>query len=107
MMRLPSQLAAFPIGEAIRQAARIPMLSVTNGVARRSILVSLLIALPASEAMIATAYTAKGPPAPPRAFVAKPTGARVSRTIIGALSAAPMPTAIAGPAITCASDPIE
>ena len=83
------------------------MLNVTNGVARRSILVSLLIALPASDAMIATAYTAKGPPAPPRAFVAKPTGARVSRTIIGAFKAAPMPTAIAGPAITCASDPIE
>ena len=97
MMALPTALAAVPMGAAIRAAAPMPQRMVTMGVTRMSIFVSLLTALPISEAMMATNSTARGPPAPPMALVAKPTGIRENSTIGGAFSARPMATAMPGP----------
>ena len=51
-------------------AAPMPTSVVTMGVTRMSILVSLLMALPHSAAIMATNKTAMGPPAPPRALQA-------------------------------------
>ena len=99
MMALPTALAAVPMGAAIRAAAPIPQRMVTMGVTRMSIFVSLLTALPISEVMMATNSTAKGPPAPPMAMVAKPTGIRENSTMGGAFRACPMATAIPGPTI--------
>ena len=76
------------------------------GVTRMSTFVSLLTALPNSAATTAVTSTASGPPAPPMAFVAKPTGTREKSTIAGACSAWPMATAIAGPTISDAQPPI-
>ena len=97
MMALPTALAAVPMGAATRAAAPMPQRMVTMGVTKMSILVSLLTALPISEAMMATNSTASGPPAPPIALVAKPTGIRENSTMGGAFSARPMATAMAGP----------
>ena len=60
---------------------------VTMGVTRISIFVSFETALPNSAATTATKYTLSGPPAPPSAFVAKPTGMSENSTIAGACSA--------------------
>ncbi len=87
MTILPKAEAALPTGAAIRAAAPIPIKIVTIGVTRMSTLVSLLTALPNSEAMIATKNTAKGPPAPPMALVAKPTGTNENSTMAGHWSA--------------------
>lgn len=68
-------------------------------------MVSLETAFPNSDASIATKKTASGPPAPPSAFAAKPTGIRENNTIGGQRSAYPMAQAMAGPLIADASAP--
>ena len=70
-----------------------------------SIFVSFDISFPASAAIIATKYTASGPPAPPRALDAKPTVISEKSTSGGHFSAYPIATAIAGPLIADASPP--
>ena len=76
MMACPTAEAALPTGAAMRAAKPIPASTVTMGVTRMSILVSLLTALPSSAARMVTNSTASGPPAPPMELVAKPTGIR-------------------------------
>ena len=71
MMTCPKALAAPAMGGAITQAAPMPTSVVTMGVTRISTRVSLLTALPTSEAMMATKSTARGrcrriPPWPER-----------------------------------------
>ena len=66
MMRVPTWLAAVPMGAAISMERPTPAKMVTSGVTRMSILVSLLTALPSSAATMAMMSTASGPPAPPR-----------------------------------------
>ena len=83
----PKAEAAVPIGGAISLASATPIMMVTAGVTSRSILVSLLTALPHSAAMMAMISTASGPPAPPSALAAQPTAAREKSTIGGAWSA--------------------
>ena len=87
MMMLPTQLAPLPMGAATSMASPMPTRIVTIGVTRMSTFVSLLTALPNSAATTAVTSTASGPPAPPMAFVAKPTGTREKSTIAGACSA--------------------
>ena len=65
MMACPTAEAALPTGAAISAARPIPASTVTIGVTRMSIFVSLLTALPTSAANSATNSTASGPPAPP------------------------------------------
>ena len=65
MMACPTAEAALPTGAAISAAKPTPTSTVTMGVTRMSIFVSLLTALPISAATIATNSTARGPPAPP------------------------------------------
>ena len=74
-------VAALPMGAAMSQASPTPTRMVTMGVTSMSILVSLDTALPNSAAMTATKYTDSGPPAPPSALVAKPTGIRENSTM--------------------------
>ena len=97
MMACPTAEAALPTGAAMRAAKPIPASTVTMGVTRISILVSLLTALPNSAARMVTNSTASGPPAPPMELVAKPTGIRENSTSGGASSARPMATAMPGP----------
>ena len=73
MMTSPSFMAILPSHGARSHERKIPIPIVTSGVTRMSTLVSLEIALPNSDAMMAINRTARGPPAPPRAFAAKPT----------------------------------
>ena len=87
LMNRPTALAASPIGSATRYAIPTPTRIVTIGVTMMSTFVSLDTALPNSAPTMATTSTASGPPAPPSAFVAKPTGTRENRTIAGACSA--------------------
>ena len=68
MMRVPTCEAAAPMGAAISIERPTPEKMVTSGVTRMSTLVSLLTALPSSEATMAMMRTASGPPAPPRAL---------------------------------------
>ena len=84
----------------------MPAKTVTIGVTRMSILVSFETALPHSAAIMAMTKTARGPPAPPRILVAKPTGTRENRTKGGACRADPMATAMAGPTIAEARPPM-
>ena len=84
----------------------MPVRIVTSGVTRISTFVSLETSLPSSAATIATIKTASGPPAPPSAFVAMPTGISENSTSGGACSAYPIATAIAGPTMAEASPPI-
>ena len=65
----------------------VPTPIVTSGVTRISILVSLEIILPASAAIMATKYTASGPPAPPSALDANPTVISENSTSGGHFSA--------------------
>ena len=65
MMACPTAEAALPTGAAISAAKPTPTSTVTMGVTRMSIFVSLLTALPISAATMATNSTARGPPAPP------------------------------------------
>ena len=98
-------MAALPsVGASIAER-NIPTDMVTRGVIRMSTLVSFETILPTSEAMIATNSTARGPPAPPSAFDAKPTVIRENSTRGGVLSAYPMATAIAGPLMALAREP--
>ena len=87
MMRVPTRLAAAPMGAAMSSASPTPAKMVTSGVTSRSTLVSLLTALPSSAATMAMSSTASGPPAPPRALEAQPTVTRLNRTKLGACSA--------------------
>ena len=73
MMALPTALAAFPIPGAHHIASRMPAVMVTKGVTMISIFVSFETSLPSSDAKMVTISTARGPPAPPRVFVAAPT----------------------------------
>ena len=68
MMRVPTWLAAAPMGAAMSMDRPTPAKIVTSGVARMSIFVSLLTALPSSAATMAMMRTASGPPAPPSAL---------------------------------------
>ena len=86
-MIMPNAEAAVPMGGAIHLASATPTRMVTAGVTKMSIFVSLLTALPHSAATMAMIRTASGPPAPPMALVAKPTGTREKSTIGGACSA--------------------
>ena len=86
-MMIPKAEAAVPIGGAISFASATPVIIVTAGVTRRSILVSLLTAFPTSAAIIAMSSTASGPPAPPSAFAAQPTAVSEKSTMGGACSA--------------------
>ena len=90
-------LAADPIGGAISQERKTPTPIVTRGVTRISTFVSFETAFPISAVMIAINRTARGPPAPPKAFEAKPTEIIEKSTRGGHLSAYPMAVAIAGP----------
>ena len=65
MMACPTAEAAAPTGAAISAAKPTPTSTVTMGVTRMSIFVSLLTALPSSAATMATNSTARGPPASP------------------------------------------
>ena len=65
MMACPTAAAALPTGAAISAANPTPTSTVTIGVTRMSIFVSLLTAFPTSAARMATNSTASGPPAPP------------------------------------------
>ena len=65
MMACPTAEAALPTGAAISAAKPTPTSTVTMGVTRMSIFVSLLTALPSSAATMATNSTARGPPASP------------------------------------------
>ena len=76
------------------------------GVTKMSIFVSLETNLPHSTATMATKYTASGPPAPPMALAAKPTGISENSTMPGAPRAMPMATAIPGPTIAEARPPM-
>ena len=105
-MAFPTALAAVPMGAAISAAAPMPHSTVTMGVTRMSIFVSRLTALPSSEAMMATKKTARGPPAPPIALVANPTGIREKSTSGGQFSARPMATAMPGPTMAEHSPPM-
>ena len=87
MMMPPMELAALPMAGAHQAERATPTKIVTSGVTRMSILVSLLTALPASAARMATNSTARGPPAPPSALEAKPTVIRLNSTSGGACSA--------------------
>ena len=60
-MKLPTALAAVPMGAATRRAMPMPARTVTMGVTRMSILVSFATSLPHSAATMATTYTASGP----------------------------------------------
>ena len=106
MMACPTALAAAPMGAAMSLANPMPARIVTIGVTRMSIFVSLLTALPSSEAKIATNSTASGPPAPPSEFAAKPTGISENSTSGGQLSARPMATAMPGPTMSEHRPPI-
>ena len=86
-MKRPTLLAAFPRGGAMSQEKNTPTPMVTSGVTRMSTLVSLEMALPNSDAIIAIKRTAKGPPAPPNAFAAKPTVIMENRTSGGHFNA--------------------
>ena len=86
-MTMPKAEAALPMGGAMSLASATPTMMVTAGVMSRSILVSLLTALPNSAAMMAMTRTASGPPAPPSALEAQPTAAREKSTIGGACRA--------------------
>ena len=68
MMRVPTCEAAAPMGAARSIERPTPEKMVTSGVTRMSTLVSLLTALPSSEATMAMMRTASGPPAPPKAL---------------------------------------
>ena len=98
-------MAAAPRAGAHQADRPIPTAMVTSGVTRISTLVSLLTALPISEAITAMKSTARGPPAPPSALEAKPTVASENSTSGGQWSAYPIATAIAGPLIATASPP--
>ena len=87
MISSPRDFAATPIGSAITIAERIPEHIVTIGVTIISSFVSLLTALPSSDAIIVIIRTAKAPPAPPSSFAATPTEVREKRTSGGHLSA--------------------
>lgn len=87
MTRSPTFIAAAPRAGAHQADSATPTPMVTSGVTRMSIFVSFETALPSSAARIATNSTASGPPAPPRALDAKPTGMREKRTIGGQCSA--------------------
>ena len=80
MISCPKALAAAPMGGAITAASPTPTSTVTAGVTRISILVSLETALPHSAAMMAINSTARGPPAPPRELAAQPTPVRENST---------------------------
>ena len=83
----PIFIAAFPRAGAISAATPVPTPIVIRGVTSISTLVSFEIILPASAAIIATKYTARGPPAPPSALEAKPTVISENSTRGGHLSA--------------------
>ena len=68
MIRVPTWLAAAPMGAAMSMESPTPAKMVTSGVTRISTLVSLLTALPSSAATMAMMSTASGPPAPPSAL---------------------------------------
>ena len=67
MIRVPTWLAAAPMGAAMSMDRPTPTKMVTSGVTRMSTLVSLLTALPSSAATMAMISTASGPPAQPMA----------------------------------------
>ena len=98
-------MAAAPRAGAHHADSAMPTPIVTSGVTSISTFVSFDMALPTSEAMIATNKTASGPPAPPSAFDAKPTVISEKRTSGGQWSAYPIATAIAGPLIAVARPP--
>ena len=104
--KLPTALAAAPMGAATREANPMPASTVTMGVTRMSILVSLETSLPHSAARIATKYTARGPPAPPMVLAAKPTGIRENSTSGGQCRAKPMAMAMPGPTMAEARPPM-
>ena len=106
MMAWPTALAAVPMGAATREAMPTPARMVTMGVTRMSTLVSLDTSLPHSAATMATKYTARGPPAPPMALAAKPTGINENSTSGGQCRAKPMATAMPGPTIREARPPM-
>ena len=83
----PTQLAATPMGFAMRMASTPPTRIVTMGVTRISTFVSLLTALPNSEATMAMTSTASGPPAPPRVLAPQPTASSENSTRGGHCSA--------------------
>ena len=56
------------MGAAMSMDKPTPAKMVTSGVTRMSTLVSLLTALPSSDATMAMTSTASGPPAPPSAL---------------------------------------
>ncbi len=95
--KVPTEDAAAPMGAATRSETNMPTRTVTMGVTKMSIFVSLDTSLPHSAATMATKYTDRGPPAPPMALAAKPTGIREKRTRDGQWSAKPMATAMPGP----------
>ena len=80
MIRSPTFIAPLPSHGAIRADSPTPTPIVTSGVTRMSTFVSFETNIPNSAEMIATKRTARGPPAPPRAFEAKPTVAIENRT---------------------------
>ncbi len=86
-MTSPTFMAPLPMYGATSHDRKIPTPIVTSGVIRISIFVSLDIALPHSEAMIAIKRTARGPPALPSAFAANPTVIIENSTRGGHLSA--------------------
>ena len=71
MMRLPSHVAAAPMGGAINEAVSTPERMVTVGVTIRSTGVRLDTSLPRKTATSVTTNTARGPPVlPPRELAA-------------------------------------
>ena len=82
-----------------------PTRIVTMGVTRISTRVSFDTIFPHSAAAMVTKNTANGPPAPPMALAAKPTGIRENSTRLGHCSAAPTATAIPGPTKAEANPP--
>ena len=87
IMKMPTELAIFPIPGASREARTTPVKIVTNGVTSRSTLVSLDTILPISAARMAITSTARGPPAPPSVLAAPPTAASENSTRLGAFRA--------------------
>ena len=106
LTKSPTAEAAAPMGAAITLARPTPTSTVTMGVTRMSTLVSLDTSFPHSAAPMATKYTASGPPAPPMALAANPTGIRENSTMDGQCRAKPMATAIPGPTIAEARPPM-
>ena len=70
MMRVPTWLAAAPMGAAIRHGEADARKDQCNQRGDKNVgfLVSLLTALPSSAATMAMMRTASGPPAPPSAL---------------------------------------